>query len=74
MCLALQNTNDIVLVPDQEDEVEIENVIHPAVVSKDVGLHCIKNDWFFVTFFSFNPCVFGGLVKDSTSCYLKCLE
>ncbi|XP_050725297.1 uncharacterized protein LOC127002785 isoform X2 [Eriocheir sinensis] len=35
---ALENTSDIVLVPSQEDDVEIENVIHPEVEEPITGL------------------------------------
>lgn len=35
---ALENTSDIILVPSQEDEVEIENVIHTAVEEPITGV------------------------------------
>ncbi|XP_045113922.1 uncharacterized protein LOC123506110 isoform X2 [Portunus trituberculatus] len=35
---ALENTSDIILVPSQEDEVEIENVIHATVEEPITGM------------------------------------
>ncbi|KAG0726604.1 Zinc finger and BTB domain-containing protein 24 [Chionoecetes opilio] len=43
---ALEDTGDIVLVPNEEDEVEIENVIHTAVEEPITGLReIIPQTW-----------------------------